>query len=169
MARLILESGGERRELRIAGPITIGRASSATVHIDDKTLSREHTQVSSEQGRFIVKDLESKNGTYLNGALIRQAEPLKHGDRIKVGPATFVILFDPGDAPPPAAAPRPATARAVAPAAAPARPKLNLREVVSGVHPAVKFVHTLFLIGVVVVGAFVSKFIFAILLKQIAP
>lgn len=129
MARLILESGGERKEIRIRGAVTIGRSPSADVSIDDRTLSREHTRVYGENGRYFVRDLESKNGTYLNGTLIRQPEPLKPGDRIKVGPATFVFTPDPDDLPAgrpaaPASPPRPAAALPVPAAPAP-RPRTH--------------------------------------------
>jgi pSer/pThr/pTyr-binding forkhead associated (FHA) protein len=102
---LILESGGERRELKVTGPITIGRSPEATVHVDDKTLSREHTRVYLDHGRVFVRDLGSKNGTYLNGALIREPQPLKHGDRIKVGPAHLTVVLEAGDALPSVKAP----------------------------------------------------------------
>ncbi len=77
MARLLLETGGERREIKVAGSITVGRERTAGVYLDDKTLSREHTKFYLLNGRLHVRDLESKNGTYLNGSLLSRAEPLK--------------------------------------------------------------------------------------------
>lgn len=173
MARLIQESGGERREKRIAGTITIGRSNAADFHIDDKTLSREHTQVYAQGNRYFVKDLESKNGTYLNGQIIRQPEALKSGDRIKVGPGVFVVAFDPGDAAPATAVARPAPAAppaAQAPAAVRSRPRTE-RHVISaaGVHPFVKMVHTIFFIGVILVVAFFSSFVFKWVLDTFVP
>ena len=94
-----MESGGERREIKVAGTITVGRSPSAGVYLDDKTLSREHTQFFVQGGRLFVRDLESKNGTYLNGQLIKGDQPLKHGDRVKVGLATFTVVLDGWDRP----------------------------------------------------------------------
>ncbi|HEX7897019.1 MAG TPA: FHA domain-containing protein [Planctomycetota bacterium] len=151
MARLILESGGERRETRITGPVTIGRSPSATFPIDDKTLSREHTLISGQRGHYTVKDLESKNGTYLNGKLIKQPEALKHGDRVKVGPATFMIVWDPEDS----AAER----QAPAPAARPVSRPATRREpaVASGGAGIARFFSTIIALGVFVVGTWFAK------------
>jgi predicted component of type VI protein secretion system len=172
---LILESGGERRELKVTGTITIGRSAQATVQVDDKTLSREHTQVYLQNGRLYVRDLESKNGTYLNGVLLKQAEPLKHGDRIKVGPAIFSVVLEAGDVMPavqaaiparpaaPVAHAAPPTSRAVAP------PPRSRPEPAGdyGTSDFMILVYRGLLIGVVVVGAFITKPIFAALLDRI--
>ena len=56
MARLLLESGGERREIKVAGPVVVGRERSAGVYLDDKTLSREHTKFYVENGKLFVRD-----------------------------------------------------------------------------------------------------------------
>ena len=93
VARLMLESGGERREIKVAGPVIVGRSPSAGVYLDDKTLSREHTQFYLQNGRLFVKDLESKNGTYLNGSLLQRAEALKHGRFAKSGQGACSCCF----------------------------------------------------------------------------
>ena len=170
MARLTLESGGERREIKVTGQLTVGRSQTAGVYLDDKTLSREHTQFFVQSGRLFVKDLESKNGTYLNGALIKGDQPLKHGDRVKVGTATFTVLLEAGDAMPAVSAPlaapapsRPATHhppanRGAATVTAPAervRPKLG------GPHWFAVFIYRVILVTVIVIVAYVSKGFFA--------
>ena len=151
MARLIQESGGGKREVRITSPVTIGRSPSATFTIDDKTLSREHTLISGQAGRYTVKDLESKNGTYLNGKLLKQPEALKHGDRVKVGPATFLIVWDPEDAP---AVARPATS---APARAAARPATRREAVIVSGGGIARFFSTIVAWGVFVVATWFAK------------
>ena len=174
MARLILESGGERREIKVTGLITIGRSPEATVQVDDKTLSREHTQVYLQGGRVCVKDLGSKNGTYLNGALLKQPEALKQGDRIKVGPATFTVVLEAGDtlpavqaavAPPPR--PAPATSHPPAQAAARPRPAADRERDPGGTSDFMVLVYRAFLVGVIVVGAYFTKPVFAWLLTKI--
>jgi predicted component of type VI protein secretion system len=171
VARLILESGGERREIKVTGPISIGRDAKATVQVDDKTLSREHTQVFLQGGRLYVRDLESKNGTFLNGALIRQPELLKHGDRIKVGPAVFTVALEAGDTMPAvtaavAPAPRPAAARAPAPAPARTSRADQIREEAAESDFMVLVFRAL-LVGVVILGAYFTKPIFAAILDHI--
>jgi pSer/pThr/pTyr-binding forkhead associated (FHA) protein len=154
VARLLLESGGERRETRIAGILTIGRSPSVSIPLDDKTLSREHTQVYPKDGKFFVRDLGSKNGTYVNGRLINQPTAIKHGDRIKVGPSvTFMLLFDSEDVEAPTAATRPAPATA---ATRPAR-----REPISTQPGGIaRFFHLIVFFGVLAVGSWFAKGLF---------
>lgn len=174
MARLALESGGERREIRVAGSVTVGRSQSAGVYLDDKTLSREHTKFYVENGKLFVRDLDSKNGTYLNGSLIKNTQPLRPGDRVKIGAATFTVIPEAGDpmpavtaplaAPPPRPAAPPAPPRTtVTVAASPPRPRLG------GPHPAAVLFYRILLIGVIVVVAYLSKGAFKSLLHGINP
>ena len=174
MARLLLESGGERREIKVAGPITVGRSPTAGVYLDDKTLSREHTQFYLDHGRICVRDLDSKNGTYLNGAILKQPAALKPGDKVKVGVATFTVVHEAGDALPAVTAPVAAPARqahagttATAPQmhAAAARPRPRL----GGPHPAAVLFYRIILLGVIAGGAWFSKPIFVMLLNKIQP
>jgi predicted component of type VI protein secretion system len=168
--KLIVESGGERRELKVTGPVTIGRSPGATLHIDANTLSREHTQVFLQGGRLYVRDMESKNGTYLNGALIRQPEPLQHGDKIRVGPVVVLtVVLEAGDARGPAPA-RPATQvppPAPAPAPAAARPRTRRVEA-SGASEigalAARYLATVVAVGVFVVGTWIAKNLFVAIL-----
>lgn len=181
MARLLVEFRGERRELPITGPVTIGRSKSATIHVDDLQLSREHTRIFSDGTDFFVQDLESKNGTFLNGVLVHKIpEKIKTGDRIKVGPA-YITFFqrDRDDnrgtmvAPAP---PRPVTQRAAAPTAtaptapvaARARPRRSEEvEDAAGMNPAMLLLVNLFLFAVLIGGSFVFKNIFVSILSRI--
>lgn len=175
MARLLLESGGERREIKVAGPITVGRSQTAGVYLDDKTLSREHTQFYLDHGRVCVRDLDSKNGTYMNGVLLKQPAALKPGDKVKVGIATFTLMHEAGDALPAvtaplASAPRPAAIPAKTTATAPqVAPALRPRPRLGGPHPAAVFFYRIILLGVIVGGAYFSKPIFVMLLNKIQP
>jgi hypothetical protein len=92
MARLTIESGEEPgREFKVAGAVVIGRLKTNPVPIEDAKASREHTAVRLVGADYYVADLESRNGTYLNGRLIRQQERLRNGDRIQIG--RTVLLF----------------------------------------------------------------------------
>ena len=162
-----MESGGERREIKVAGSITVGRSQTAGVYLDDKTLSREHTKFYVENGKLFVRDLESKNGTYLNGTVIRNTQPLKHGDRVKIGTATFTVVGDDAAMPAVSApvasapAPRPHAAAVTATAtAAPAR-----RAAIGGPSWFTVFVYRIILVAVVVVVTVMSKGIFQSLLR----
>lgn len=169
----MLESGGERREIKVASPVTVGRSPSAGVYLDDKTLSREHTQFYVDHGRLCVRDLDSKNGTLLNGAALKQPVALKPGDRVKVGVATFTVVAEAGEALPAVTAPlaqapahhAPARTTHTAPQVASApRPRARLSP-----HPAAVFFYRIILLGVIVVGAYFSKGIFKSLLHGFNP
>jgi two-component system cell cycle response regulator len=70
----------------------IGRSREAHVRIDDVGISRKHARiVRAQDGRYIVEDLRSTNGVFVNGRKIERAE-LATGDRVQVGP-TVVVRF----------------------------------------------------------------------------
>lgn len=69
-------------------PITIGRSPEADVVILDEKASRIHCGVRLWDGDFYIKDLKSRNGTYVNGERVEVAK-LKPGDRIQVGSVVF--------------------------------------------------------------------------------
>ncbi|OGV43794.1 MAG: hypothetical protein A2X46_08880 [Lentisphaerae bacterium GWF2_57_35] len=69
-------------------PITIGRSPDADVVILDEKASRIHCGIRLWDGDFYIKDLKSRNGTYVNGERVELAK-LKAGDRIQVGSMAF--------------------------------------------------------------------------------
>lgn len=71
---------------------TIGRATGADFIVDAALISRVHCRVSAlAGGELEIKDLESTNGTYVNGERIETAR-LASGDRLQVGRVEFVAL-----------------------------------------------------------------------------
>jgi len=80
--RLVLED----REIQLLeGPNVIGRDSESALWIDHASVSRRHAQVVVAGGRARLEDLQSKNGTHLNGRKISKPEPLSNGDEIRIG------------------------------------------------------------------------------------
>ena len=67
-----------------SGIVTIGRLPDNLVHLDNPGVSGHHARVCWENGHYVVEDLNSTNGTYLNSQPVRKAE-LKDGDVIAVG------------------------------------------------------------------------------------
>jgi pSer/pThr/pTyr-binding forkhead associated (FHA) protein len=57
-------------------------------------VSRRHCQLNRDQGVLKVRDLGSRNGTYVNGRRIEQEAVVQAGDQVKVGPVTFVLRID---------------------------------------------------------------------------
>ena len=86
-----------------AGPLTdstyfltepelrIGRDPSNSLAISDLSLSRRHCVLSREQDIYKICDLDSRNGTFVNGGAVSEKQ-LSHGDRISVGESVFVFL-----------------------------------------------------------------------------
>ena len=75
-------------------PITIGRSPEADVVILDEKASRIHCGIRLWDGEFYVKDLKSRNGTYVNDQRVDVVK-LKSGDRIRVGNILFSFDQDP--------------------------------------------------------------------------
>lgn len=72
--------------------VIVGREPANAVAINDPLVSRRHCSIRSHEGRIQVFDLESLNGTFVNGVPTRE-KALEHGDRIKVGASQFVFLL----------------------------------------------------------------------------
>ncbi len=81
-------SGSERLSLSVART-TFGREE-ADVNLSDRAVSRRHFQIEAMGREFFIRDLESHNGTFLNGAKIRYSQLLP-GDEIVAG--NMVLIF----------------------------------------------------------------------------
>ena len=82
------------------GAITIGRGPDNSIPIDNLAVSSRHAQIKSEQGRLVIEDLDSLNGTFVNNQRVKRAA-LKSGDVVMVGKhSIYVDETDRGEAPP---------------------------------------------------------------------
>lgn len=80
------------RAFPVDSSVLIGRSDDAEIRLEARGISRRHARIlRDDKGRYLLRDLESKNGTRVNGAPIG-ATTLRFGDKIFVGPET-VILF----------------------------------------------------------------------------
>src|SRR5271154_5990468 len=102
---IISEKGGaERREAFDKNEINVGRVQGNDLMLPKGNVSKHHARLLFRDGRFIVTDLKSTNGTYVNGRKITQATIVREGDKIYVG--DFVLRLETGQglaAPPPEA------------------------------------------------------------------
>jgi transcriptional regulator with GAF, ATPase, and Fis domain len=74
------------------GPLSLGRDAANQVMIGDFAVSRKHCTISQvSQGVYEISDLDSHNGTFVNGIQVSRA-PIQHGDRICIGASEFVFL-----------------------------------------------------------------------------
>ena len=66
------------------GSVLLGRSSEAQLRLHDADSSRQHARIVCAGGRWVLHDLDSTNGTWVNGKRI-QSHELRPGDRIEVG------------------------------------------------------------------------------------
>jgi Nif-specific regulatory protein len=99
------------RLVSIAGPLQgkifplkweetlIGRESSNQLPVSDASVSRRHCLIRKEGDAFKLNDLESLNGSFINGVPVKE-RVLKHGDQIRIGDTQFLFLLHEGEATP---------------------------------------------------------------------
>ena len=81
------------RQLSLRGAaITIGRDAKNSFAVDDAKVSRQHAKLERREGRWVLLDAGSTNGTFLNGTRITRPHPVKPGDRIVVGKTELVLV-----------------------------------------------------------------------------
>ena len=72
------------------GHLTIGRSPHVELRLDDDGISRNHARIRSETNRAWIEDMESRNGTFVNGERITTSVELKDGDKVQVGRGTVL-------------------------------------------------------------------------------
>ena len=88
--KLVGTSGDQTIDLKPGVTLVVGRAVNSDVPIYDPTISRQHAQVSMQNGGVLVKDLGSSNGTFLNGSKITEALAVAN-DVVMFGKVSFYV------------------------------------------------------------------------------
>ncbi len=84
--RLILKGlAGDVTEYPLGENNVLGRSTTASVRLADREVSRKHSQIDLEGGEYVLRDLGSSNGTFLNGKRIFAPSKLKDGDEVVIG------------------------------------------------------------------------------------
>jgi hypothetical protein len=125
-------------------PITIGRHVDNIIVLSDPQASRQHASISWQAGTYVIQDLGSANGTYVNERRITRPQPLRHGYVIRVGNTIFELQQARAEGEP---------EQTMAPAAA--RPAYAPR-VEPGGRSTLPLVLGLLLAGIVVVGLLIG-------------
>ena len=74
--------------------VSVGRDQDADIVIDDPTVSRKHAEIVRSNDGFVLLDLDSKNGTFVNETKVGQTgQSLKDGDEIRFGPGHAALVF----------------------------------------------------------------------------
>jgi pilus assembly protein CpaF len=152
----IQEKGGEQRRMVFNKPeVTIGRVQGNDIVLPKGNVSKRHARIVLKDGKFIIVDLKSTNGTYVNGRKITSPLVVRSADKIYIG--DFIVGVDeaassdsdhppetaampPGDRAPAASEvrpPRPADAAPMTPSAAPMMAGNHLAEVRGAPPPSV--------------------------------
>ena len=88
-----VDHGTGREKHTISGDrILIGRNPDCTLVVNENSVSRQHAELVKEDGKVLLKDLGSANGTFLNEQKVVESVEVKRGDRVRVG--TRLILIE---------------------------------------------------------------------------
>jgi len=91
---IVAREGSVKREVPLtADPITVGRDPRNDIVLDDRRVSRRHAEVRLRLGRYTLYDLQSTNGTFVNGRRIAEMV-LSDEDRITIGGAELVVKLE---------------------------------------------------------------------------
>lgn len=77
--------------------MVIGRETAAHLCIADASVSRRHSRIEKKDDVFVITDLDSLNGTFVNDLPVK-TRVLEHGDRVRIGDSQFLFLTHEGDA-----------------------------------------------------------------------
>ena len=91
---ILAREGTVRREVSLtAEPISIGRGQKNDIVLDDRRVSRRHAEIRLRLGRYTLYDLQSTNGTFVNGRRIAELV-LSDDDRITIGGAELNVRLE---------------------------------------------------------------------------
>lgn len=97
MARLILQTAEGQQAIELRPVNSLGRHPNNTIQLLDKIVSKEHCIIELRGDQYVLRDLGSLNGTFINNERVRGEAPLKHNDEIALG-STRGRFEDPGAA-----------------------------------------------------------------------
>lgn len=132
---VITEKGGEQRRLDFDKPeVTIGRVQGNDIILPKGNVSKRHSRIVLKDAKFIIVDLKSTNGTYVNGRKITSPLVIKNTDKIYIG--DFILHVEDAAGGVPAMAPGPASAPSPLPGPGPAPMPMPMPGPAVGVTPA---------------------------------
>jgi pSer/pThr/pTyr-binding forkhead associated (FHA) protein len=81
----VIEGDKKGKTLDLGDELIVGRADKCHLVLDDTYVSQMHARIFARDGGFLVEDLGSTNGTYLNRRRITSPTELQRGDQLKIG------------------------------------------------------------------------------------
>jgi len=91
---LIVVEGGNLGEIYYISKnsVSLGRGENVDVFLPEEGVSRNHARIDCHEGTYMVSDLASKNGTFINGEQVEQAA-LREGDKLRIGDVVLRFSF----------------------------------------------------------------------------
>lgn len=91
---MFVEFNGNRNkvELNVVSSVIVGRSAECDICIEDAKLSRQHFVIETINNKFVISDLNTTNGTFLNGTRVSTKQLLQPRDKIVAGTCIFIIL-----------------------------------------------------------------------------
>jgi pSer/pThr/pTyr-binding forkhead associated (FHA) protein len=90
---MLMNKGGHKSFPLVGEVSVLGRRHDCDLRIPLMSVSRRHCQINLDNGSIKVRDLNSVNGTIINGEVVNESV-VKAGDEIKIGPLTFILQVD---------------------------------------------------------------------------
>lgn len=98
--KAFLSDGKSCQEYLIYGFRTlIGRNEGNSIRLNDSGVSRSHAIITSTNNKYYIEDLNSKNGTFVNGKLLKEKYELRPGDSVRMGNSHFEFRVESGSYP----------------------------------------------------------------------
>jgi len=91
---MVVDGHATKDEIDLKLPMTIGREQGLGLVISHPLVSRRHCQLTRRGEVVFLKDLDSANGTTVNGQRVKEVA-LKPGDKLTIGPLTFIVVYQP--------------------------------------------------------------------------
>jgi len=90
----MFKANGERKDFPLTDDLTIvGRGDDCDLRVPLTDVSRRHCELRIEEGKLVVADLSSSNGTFINNKRVTESR-LRPGDLLTLGPVSFVVQID---------------------------------------------------------------------------
>jgi hypothetical protein len=94
--QLVVQSGSEPgRVYEVTSPgqrLIVGRQSGNDIVVPDEQVSRKHAQIEERGGTLVITDMDSSNGTFVNGTRISSTMQLRNGDMVQVGTTVMKVV-----------------------------------------------------------------------------
>src|SRR4249920_1625009 len=91
----ILQGSNDGKEIKIPTPkCVIGREKGVDLQINNDAISRKHCVIVTTENEVVVRDLNSRNGTFVNEERVASEAVLLHGDTLRVGTKQFEMLIE---------------------------------------------------------------------------